>query len=87
MVREFRAHELIPNAVSLRPRMAENWKFFMRTPLHELVGQTPTGTRHVQIGMTFHLDQIIEAHLRRIRTGKRASIQDFFLQPSRLLGT
>jgi hypothetical protein len=44
MVREFRAHELIPNAVSLRPHMAENWNFFMRTPLHELVGQTPTGT-------------------------------------------
>ena len=34
----------------------------MRTPLQELVRQTPTGTRHVQIGMTFHLDQIVEAH-------------------------
>ncbi|MGB8581331.1 MAG: hypothetical protein WCD47_10955 [Candidatus Sulfotelmatobacter sp.] len=33
----------------------------MRMPLQEL-GQTRTGTRHVHIGGTFHLDQIIGAH-------------------------
>jgi hypothetical protein len=42
----------------------------MRTPLQEPVGQTPTGTRHVQIGLTFHLDQIIEAH--RCMEGNKA---------------
>jgi hypothetical protein len=42
--------------------MAENWKFFLRTPLQELVLQAPTGTRDVHIGVTFHLYQIIEAH-------------------------
>jgi len=43
--------------------MTKNWKFFRRTPL-QLVGRTRTGTRHVQIGMTFDLDQIVEAHPR-----------------------
>ena len=41
----------------------------------------PQLARHVQIGMTFHLDQIIEAHLRRIRTGKRPSIEGSFPGP------
>jgi hypothetical protein len=30
----------------------------------DLVGQTPTVTRHVQIGTTFDLDQIVKAHPR-----------------------
>jgi hypothetical protein len=48
MVREFRAHGLTPNAVSLTTYGRE-LEVLMRTPLQELVGQTPTGTRHVQI--------------------------------------
>jgi NADPH:quinone reductase-like Zn-dependent oxidoreductase len=34
----------------------------MRTPLQELVEQVEAGTLHVQIGKTFQLDQIMEAH-------------------------
>ncbi len=30
--------------------------------LQELVDQISAGTLHVQIGKTFHLDQIVEAH-------------------------
>jgi len=48
MVREFRAHGLTPNAVSLTTYGRE-LEVLMRTPLQELVGQTTTGTRHVQI--------------------------------------
>jgi NADPH:quinone reductase-like Zn-dependent oxidoreductase len=34
----------------------------MRTPLEELVEQIAAGTLHVQVGKTFHLDEIAEAH-------------------------
>jgi NADPH:quinone reductase-like Zn-dependent oxidoreductase len=34
----------------------------MRTPLQELVDQIAAGTLRVQIGKTFSLDEIVEAH-------------------------
>jgi NADPH:quinone reductase-like Zn-dependent oxidoreductase len=34
----------------------------MRTPLDELAGQIAVGTLHVQVGKTFQLDEIAEAH-------------------------
>lgn len=35
---------------------------FMATPLQDLVEQVEQGSLHVQVGRTFHLDQIVEAH-------------------------
>lgn len=35
---------------------------FIATPLAELTKQIADGTLHVQIGKTFHLDDIVEAH-------------------------
>jgi NADPH:quinone reductase-like Zn-dependent oxidoreductase len=35
---------------------------FMRTPLNELAQQIAGGTLELQIGKTFHLDEIVEAH-------------------------
>ena len=35
---------------------------FMLTPLDELVEQIAAGTLHVQLGRTFRLDEIVEAH-------------------------
>jgi NADPH:quinone reductase-like Zn-dependent oxidoreductase len=35
---------------------------FMRTPLQDLVEQIAAGTLHAQVGRTFHLDEIAEAH-------------------------
>lgn len=34
----------------------------MLTPLDELVEQIAAGTLRVQVGKTFHLDEIVEAH-------------------------
>jgi len=35
---------------------------FMRTPIEGLVEQIAGGTLRVQVGKTFHLDEIVEAH-------------------------
>jgi NADPH:quinone reductase-like Zn-dependent oxidoreductase len=35
---------------------------FMRTPLNQLAQEVADGTLKIQIGRTFHLDQIVEAH-------------------------
>jgi len=35
---------------------------FMRTPLKELARQIEAGKLRVQVGKTFHLDEIVEAH-------------------------
>jgi NADPH:quinone reductase-like Zn-dependent oxidoreductase len=53
--------EIIPTAVSLTTYDggAED---FMLTPLDELVQQVADRKLHVQVGKTFHLDQIVEAH-------------------------
>ena len=57
----FAPMDAIPTAVSLTTYAGES-EDFMRTPLQELVDQIARGTLHVQIGKTFHLDEIVEAH-------------------------
>jgi NADPH:quinone reductase-like Zn-dependent oxidoreductase len=58
---DFAPMEAIPTAVSLTTYAGES-EDFMRMPLEELVEQIAAGTLHVQVGRTFHLDQIVEAH-------------------------
>jgi NADPH:quinone reductase-like Zn-dependent oxidoreductase len=58
---EFAPMDAIPTAVCLTVYAGES-EDFMRTPLQELVEQVEAGTLHVQIGKTFQLDQIVEAH-------------------------
>jgi NADPH:quinone reductase-like Zn-dependent oxidoreductase len=53
--------EAIPTAVSLTTYAGES-EDFMRTPLEDLVEKIAAGTLHVQVGKTFHLDEIAEAH-------------------------
>jgi NADPH:quinone reductase-like Zn-dependent oxidoreductase len=57
----FSPMDAIPTAVSLTTYDggAED---FMLTPLDKLVQQVATGKLHVQIGRTFSLDEIVEAH-------------------------
>jgi NADPH:quinone reductase-like Zn-dependent oxidoreductase len=57
----FAPMDAIPTAVSLTTYAGES-EDFMRTPLQELVDQIAAGILHVQIGKTFHLDEIVEAH-------------------------
>jgi NADPH:quinone reductase-like Zn-dependent oxidoreductase len=57
----FSPMEAIPTAVSLTSYAGES-EDFMRTPLQDLVEQIAAGTLHVQVGKTFHLDEIVEAH-------------------------
>jgi NADPH:quinone reductase-like Zn-dependent oxidoreductase len=57
----FAPMEAIPTAVSLTTYAGES-EDFMRTPLEDLVGKIAAGTLHVQVGKTFHLDEIAEAH-------------------------
>ena len=57
----FAPMEAIPTAVSLTTYAGES-DDFMRMPLQELVDQIAAGTLHVQVGKTFHLDDIVEAH-------------------------
>jgi NADPH:quinone reductase-like Zn-dependent oxidoreductase len=58
---EFAPMEAIPTAVSLTTYAGES-EDFMRTPLEQLVQQIAAGTLHVQVGRTFRLDEIVEAH-------------------------
>jgi NADPH:quinone reductase-like Zn-dependent oxidoreductase len=57
----FAPMEAIPTAVSLTTYTGES-EDFIRTPLEDLVEQIAAGTLHVQVGKTFHLDEIAEAH-------------------------
>jgi len=57
----FAPMEAIPTAVCLTSYAGES-EDFMRTPLEELVEQIAVGTLHVQVGKTFRLDEIVEAH-------------------------
>ena len=57
----FAPMEAIPTAVSLTTYAGES-EDFMRMPLEDLVEQIAAGTLHVQVGKTFHLDEIVEAH-------------------------
>jgi NADPH:quinone reductase-like Zn-dependent oxidoreductase len=57
----FAPMEAIPTAVSLTTYAGES-EDFMRMPLEDLVEQIAARTLHVQVGKTFHLDEIVEAH-------------------------
>src|SRR5271170_7243635 len=57
----FAPMEEIPTAVYLTSYAGKS-EDFMRTPLQELADQVSKGTLHVQVGRTFHLDEIVEAH-------------------------
>ena len=58
---EFAPMEAIPTAVCLTSYAGEA-EDFVRKPLNELVKQIEDGTLHVQVGRTFRLDEIVEAH-------------------------
>jgi NADPH:quinone reductase-like Zn-dependent oxidoreductase len=58
---EFAPMEAIPTAVDLTTYGGDA-RAFMRTPFQELVEQVATGTLHIQLGRTFPLDEIVEAH-------------------------
>jgi NADPH:quinone reductase-like Zn-dependent oxidoreductase len=53
--------DAIPTAVSLTSDAGEA-EDFMLTPLDTLALQIASGKLHVQIGKTFRLDEIAEAH-------------------------
>ena len=57
----FSPMEAIPTSVCLTS-YAGGEKEFMQTPLNELCEKIAANELHVQIGVTFHLDQIVEAH-------------------------
>lgn len=57
----FSPMDVIPTAVGLTTYDGGS-EDFMLTPLEELVEQIAAGTLHVQVGRTFHLDEIVEAH-------------------------
>jgi NADPH:quinone reductase-like Zn-dependent oxidoreductase len=57
----FAPMEAIPTAVSLTTYAGES-EDFMRTPLEDLAEQIAARTLRVQVGKTFHLDEIVEAH-------------------------
>jgi NADPH:quinone reductase-like Zn-dependent oxidoreductase len=58
---DFAPMEAIPTAVSLTAYAGDS-EDFMRTPLEKLAGQIAAGKLHVQIGKTFRLDEIADAH-------------------------
>jgi NADPH:quinone reductase-like Zn-dependent oxidoreductase len=58
---EFAPMDAIPTAVCLTVYAGES-DDFMRMPFQQLVEQVEAGTLRVQIGKTFQLDQIVEAH-------------------------
>ena len=60
-MREFAPMEAIPSAVYLTS-YAGDTQDFMRTPLKQLAQQVADGTLKIQIGKTFRLDQVVEAH-------------------------
>jgi NADPH:quinone reductase-like Zn-dependent oxidoreductase len=58
---QFTPMDVIPTGVCLTVYAGES-EDFMRTPLNDLARQIETGTLHIQVGKTFHLDEIVEAH-------------------------
>ena len=57
----FSPMEAIPTAVNLTTYGGTS-EDFMLTPLEELAEQVAAGALHIQIGKTFQLDEIVEAH-------------------------
>jgi NADPH:quinone reductase-like Zn-dependent oxidoreductase len=58
---QFAPMDTIPTGVYLTV-YAGGSEDFMRTPLNELASQVEAGTLRLQIGKTFHLDEIVQAH-------------------------
>jgi NADPH:quinone reductase-like Zn-dependent oxidoreductase len=58
---QFAPMDVIPTGVCLTVYTGES-EDFMRTPLNDLAKQIEAGTLHIQVGKTFHLDEIVEAH-------------------------
>jgi NADPH:quinone reductase-like Zn-dependent oxidoreductase len=58
---DFSPMDAIPTAVSLTTYDG-GVEDFMLTPLDKLLQEVATGTLHVQLGASFHLDEIVEAH-------------------------
>ena len=57
----FAPMDVIPTGVCLTVYAGES-EDFMRTPLNDLAKQIETGALRIQVGKTFHLDEIVEAH-------------------------
>jgi NADPH:quinone reductase-like Zn-dependent oxidoreductase len=57
----FSPMDAIPTAVSLTSYAGES-EDFMQTPFRELLKQIAAGTLRIQLGRTFQLDEIVEAH-------------------------
>jgi NADPH:quinone reductase-like Zn-dependent oxidoreductase len=57
----FSPMDAIPTAVSLTT-YAGGAEDFMLTPLDNLIGQVASEKLHIQVGRTFRLDEIVEAH-------------------------
>jgi NADPH:quinone reductase-like Zn-dependent oxidoreductase len=66
---DFSPMDAIPSTVNLTIYNGGN-REFMETPYTELVSQIKAGTMHVEIGKTFTLDEIVEAH--RTMEGNKA---------------
>lgn len=66
---EFSPMDAIPSTVSLTTYSGGN-REFMETPYSELLSQIKAGKMHVELGKTFSLDEIVEAH--RIMEGNKA---------------
>jgi NADPH:quinone reductase-like Zn-dependent oxidoreductase len=60
-LKEFAPMEAIPTAVYLTSYSGDT-DDFVRTPLNQLAQQVVGGTLPIQIGRTFYLDEIVEAH-------------------------
>jgi NADPH:quinone reductase-like Zn-dependent oxidoreductase len=58
---QFAPMYVIPTGVCLTVYAGES-EDFMQTPLNELAKQIEAGTLHIQVGKTFHLSEIVEAH-------------------------
>ena len=58
---QFAPMDVIPTGVCLTVYAGES-EDFMRTPLNDLARQIEAGKLHIQVGKTFHLDEIVEAH-------------------------
>ena len=58
---QFAPMDVIPTGVCLTVYAGES-EDFMRTPLNDFARQIEAGTLRIQLGKTFHLDEIVEAH-------------------------
>ncbi len=58
---QFAPMEKIPTAVCLTSYAGET-SDFMRTPLEDLAQQVAAGTLRIQVGHTFRIEEIVEAH-------------------------